>query len=138
MQFLYSGLIANFMDVLGTPKHVIDETFNKPDSSDVLTDWGVSIKNFGDYFILIVFHLDGQDVRFMSAYRVYQQLLSGVDLHKSKPLEVLKAFMEKYGIEKEFPGHGTCKFLVERGSNVFFPGILDIDKYLADVEKLAK
>jgi len=136
MRFLYSGLIANFMDVLGTPKHAIDETFNKPDSSDVLTDRGASIKHFGDYSIIIVFHLDGQDVRFMAAYRVYQQMLPEVDVRKSRPLDVLKALMEKYGIEREFSGHGPCRFLIERGSNVFFPGILDIDKYVADMEKL--
>ena len=136
MQFLYSGLIANFMDVLGTPKHAIDETFNKPDSSDITMNTGISIKDFGGYHILIVFQLDDQNVRFMNAYRVYPQLLPGVNMQKAKPLKVLKAFMEKYGIEKEFPGHGACKFLIERGSNIFFPGILDIDKYLADVEKL--
>jgi len=136
MEFLYSGLIANFMDVLGTPKHAIDETFNKPDSSDVLADKGVSMKDFGDFWMLVVFQLGDQDVRFMSAYRVYPKLLPGVNMQKAKPFEVLKAFMEKYGIEKEFPGHGPCKFLIERGSNIFFPGILDIDRYLADVEKL--
>jgi len=136
MQFLYSGLIANFMDVLGTPKHAIDETFNKPDSSDITMNTGISIKDFGDYHILIVFQLDDQNVRFMNAYRIYPKLLPGIDFRKTKPLKVLKAFMEKYGIEKEFPGHEPCKFLIERGSNIFFPGILDIDKYLADVEKL--
>jgi hypothetical protein len=136
MQFLYSGLIANFMDVLGTPKHAIDETFNKPDSSDITMNTGISIKDFGGYCILIVFQLDDQNVRFMNAYRLYPQLLLGIDFRKTKPLKVLKAFMEKYGIEKEFPGHGPCRFLIERGSNIFFTGILDIDKYLADVEKL--
>jgi hypothetical protein len=133
MEFLYSGLIANFMDILGTPKHAIDETFNKPDASDILTDKGVSMKDFGDHWMLIVFHLDDQDVRFMNAYRVYPKLLPGVDFKKPKPIEVLKAFMEKYGMEKEVPGHGPIKFFVERGSNVFFPGILDIEKYVAEV-----
>lgn len=138
MEFLYSGLIANFMEVLGTPKHAIDETFNKPDASDILTDKGISMKDFGDFWMIVVFHLDDQKVRFMNAYRVYAGMLPGMDIKRTKPTEVLRALMEKYGVDKEFPGRGPCKFLVERGSNVFFPGILDIDRYLADVEKLSQ
>jgi len=136
MEFLYSGLIANYMDVMGTPKHAIDETFNKPDASDVLTDKGVSMRDFGDFWMLVVFQLDDQNVRFMNAYRIYPQMLPGVDLRKPKPIEVLSALMDKYGIEKEIAGYGPRKLLIEKGSKIFFPGILDIDRYLADMQKI--
>jgi hypothetical protein len=129
MEFHYSELILNFQEHLGVSKFLIDETFNKPDASDIVVNRCVSVKNFGEYYILVIFEMDGQVVRFLSGYRIYPKLLDGADLTKMKPLDILQEFMNRYGLSKQLPGFGEHKFFIERRLKLFFPGILDIDKY---------
>lgn len=136
MQFVYSELVTRFQDVLGTPKLLVEETFNKPDATDVAINKCVSIKNFGEFYALVIFEMDGQVVRFMNAYRIYPQLFNGTDISRMKPTDILKEFMNTYGISKTIPGVGECKFFVDRKMNIFFPGILDIEKYLEAVKNI--
>jgi len=136
MQIIYSELIARFQEPLGVSKDLIEETFNKPDATDVVSNRFVSIKNFGDYYILIIFDADDKIVRFLYAYRIYQKMLDGTEIGKMKPIDVLKEFMNLYGITKNIEGHGEHRILIERKSNIFFPGILDIEKYLEAVRNI--
>jgi hypothetical protein len=117
---------------------MIDLTFNKPDLTDVISDKYISIKNFGDFYILIVFAIDDRTriTEVLYSYRIYQKLLDGKDISKMKPTEVLKEFMNKFGKGKNIPGHGEQKFYIDRPSNVFFPGILDLDMYSEAVKNL--
>jgi hypothetical protein len=135
MHFAYSSLITNFQESLGLSKDIIEETFNKPDLTDVIMNRCISIKNFVDYFIIIIFEMDGQTVRFLSAYRIYPKLLDGIDISKMKPVDVLKEFMERYGMSKAILRFGERKFFIEKGV-AFFPGILDIEKYLEAVKNI--
>ena len=130
MQIFYSELIEKFHDVLGTPKQLIEETFNKPDATDIVISRYISIKNFGDYYILIIFDLDNKIVRFLNAYKIYQKMMDGTDISKMKPLEVLTEFMNRYGIPKEISGFGEQKVFVEKRLKIFFGGVLDIERYL--------
>lgn len=136
MQINYSELIEKFQEQLGTPKDLILETFNKPDSSEVVKTKYISIKNFGDFYILIVFEMDDKVVRFLNAYRIYTKLLDGANISKMKPLAVLTEFMNRYGIDKDIPRFGKHKIFIEKSMNIFFLGILDIDKYLEAVKKI--
>jgi len=136
MQFVYSELITRFKDLLGTQKELVEETFNKPDATDIVMNRCVSIRKFGDFHLLIVFEMNGQVVRFLSAYRVYPKLMNGMDIGKMKPIEVLTEFMNRYGVSKQIPGLGERKILFERAMRVFFPGILDIEKYLGALKNL--
>ena len=54
MMFRYNDLIEKFADALGTPKYMIEDTFAKPDKTDVAIDKYISIKDFGEYSILII------------------------------------------------------------------------------------
>jgi len=130
MQVIYSELITRFQDLLGTPKELIEETFNKPDATNIVSNRCISSKNFGSFHMLIIFEMDNETVRFLNAYRVYPQLMNGADISKMKPLEMLTEFMNRFGLPKEIPGAGEHKIFIERRMNIFFPGILDIDKYL--------
>ena len=136
MRFSYDEVIDRFQEVLGTPKMLIEETYNKPDNTDIVVNRYISIKNFGDFYILVIFEMDGLVVRFLRAYRILPKLLDGMNIAKSKPLDVLTAFMEKYGVPKEIPQFGEHKIFVERSMKLFFPGVLDIDKYLADLKTI--
>jgi len=136
MQFSYSELIEKFSEVLGTPKELINETFNKPDATDIVVNRCVSVKNLGDCYMLIVFQMDGQVVRFLYAYKIYPKLLDGVDIGKMKPIQLLTEFMNKYGVSKSIPSFGERKVLVEKNSNVFFPGILNMEAYLEAVKNI--
>lgn len=132
MRFSYSSLIEKFREVLGTPKPLIEETYNKPDLVDVIKEKYVSIKWFGDFYMLVIFEMDGESVNFLNAYRVYPKMID-VDMDKlarMRPLELLAALMNKYGIPKQLAGAGECKVFVEKDSPIFFLGILDIEKYL--------
>lgn len=130
MRVFYNELLNRFQELMGTPKELIEETFNKPDATDVVIDKYVSIKNFGDYYILIIFEMADEVVRFLNAYRIYPKLLDGADIAKMKPLEILTEFMNRYGVAKAIPSFGEHKIFIERRLNIFFPGILDIEKYL--------
>jgi hypothetical protein len=44
--------------------------------------------------------------------------------------------MNKFGLAKNFPIYGECKFLIDKKSKFFFPGILDIVKYLETLKSL--
>jgi len=136
MQFSYSELIEKFSDVLGTPKELINETFNKPDATDIIVNRCISVKNLGEYYMLIIFQMDGQVVRFLYAYRIYPKLFDGVDISKMKPIQVLTELMNRYGISKSIPGFGERKILVEKNSNIFFPGILNMEAYLEAVKNI--
>ncbi|MEM5836597.1 MAG: hypothetical protein QW451_00905 [Candidatus Aenigmatarchaeota archaeon] len=136
MQIIFSELIERFQNLLGTPKELILETFNKPDATDFVFDKCVSIKNFGDFYILIIFEMNDEIVRFSCAYRIYPKLLNGFDLKEKRPLEILEAFMEEFGVSKFLPGFGEYKFLIDRKAKVFFSGILDLEKYLKALERL--
>jgi hypothetical protein len=136
MQFSYSDLITKFQEILGVSKYLIEEAFNKPDMTDVVSNKCISIKNFGEFHILIIFEMDGQIVRFLNAYRIYPKLLDGIDISKMKPLDVLKEFMNRYGITKTIPGFGEHKILIERKHNIFFPGIIEIEKYLEAIKSV--
>ena len=129
MMFSYSELIDKFQDLLGTPKPLIEETFNKPDATDIVKDKMISIKRYGDFYILIVFEMDDKIVRFLSAYRIYPKLLDGADISKLKPLDILKEFMNRYGVSKGTSGLGEHKIFIDKSVNVYFLGILDIEKY---------
>lgn len=135
MQFVFSELIERFNELLGTQKELILETFNKPDATDFVLNKCISIKNFGSFYILIIFEMDDQLVRFSSAYRIYPQLLNGFDKDK-RPVEILEEFMRKFGVTKLIPAFGECKFLIDKKAKIFFPGILDIEKYLKALERL--
>jgi hypothetical protein len=130
MQFVYSELITRFQDLLGTPKELIEETFNKPDATDVVMNRCISVKKFDKFNFLIIFEMNDEIVRFLSAYRIYPVLLNGADMSRMKPLEILTEFMNRYGVGKQIPGIGERKVLFERRMGIFFPGILDIEKYL--------
>ena len=136
MQIIYSELITRFQEPLGVSKDLIEETFNKPDATDVVSNRFISIKNFGDYYILIIFDADDKIVRFLHAYRIYQKMLDGAEIGRMKPIDVLKEFMNLYGITKNIEGHGEHRILIERKLNIFFPGILDIGKYLEAVKNV--
>jgi len=136
MRFAYSELVTRFEEPLGIRKDIVEETFNKPDATDVFADKCISIKNYGDFYMLVVFEMDGQVVRFLSAYRVYPKLLDGFDIPRMKPVDVLKEFMNRYGIPKMIPKFGEQKILIERKTNIFFPGIVDIEKYLEAVKNM--
>jgi hypothetical protein len=136
MRFSYDEIIDRFQDVLATPKMLIEETFNKPDGTDIAVNRYVSIKNFGDFYLLIIFEMDGQIVRFLRAYKIHPKLLDGMNIAKAKPIDVLTAFMEKYGVTKAIPQFGEHKILIDRKLKIFFPGVLDIDKYLADLKTI--
>lgn len=129
----YSKLIDSFQEHLGTPKHLIEETFNKPDATDIVKDRCISIKRFGEFYILIIFEMGDKDVRFLNAYRIYPKLLDGTDISKMKPIDILKEFMNRFGVAKEIPGFGEQKIFIDKKVNVFFFGILDIEKYLEAV-----
>lgn len=129
MMFSYSEIIERFKDVLGTPKELIEETFNKPDATDVVKIIYISIKKFYDSYTLITFEMDDKIVRFLNAYKIYPKLLDGMDISKTKPVDVLREFMNRYGVSKDVPGLGEQKFLIDRKSNIYFFGVLDIDKY---------
>lgn len=130
MLILYSELVNKFQDKLGTPKELIIETFNKPDATDVVKNKYISIKKFDEFYILIIFETIGNDVKILNAYHINSKLLDGVDISKMRPLDALKEFMNRYGMIKSVPGIGDHKIFVEKNTNVYFLGILDIDKYL--------
>jgi hypothetical protein len=136
--FRYNELIERFADALGTPKAMIEDTFAKPDRTDVAIDKYVSVKEYGDYSMLIIFDTSGNDVNFLRAFRIYHRMLDGLmdsSVRKRlKPIDVLTMFMEKYGICKAIPGQGERKILIDKPMNIFFPGILDIVKYQKDVD----
>ena len=136
MRFLYPELINRFHDVLGTPKTLIEETFNKPDKTEVVKNAYVSIKKFDNSYILIIFEDSGNAVKFLNAYKIYPELLDGLNINAVKPLDVLREFMNRYGIKKSIPGFGEHNFFVEKNVNVFFLGILDIEKYLEAVKNI--
>jgi hypothetical protein len=130
MQIIYSELINQFHELLGTPKELVLETFNKPDATDFVSNRCVSMKNFGGFSLIVVFETENDIVRFTNAYRVYPKLLDGMDISKMKPVEVLTEFMNRYGVSKSLPGLGEYKIFIDRKAKIFFPGILDIEKYL--------
>jgi len=135
MQFAFSEIINKFSDILGVTKFEIVETFNKPDSSSILGGTIISMKNFGNYYVLITFEMDANVVRFMSSFKVYPQLLDR-DIKKMNAEDVMFEFMEKFGIEKEIPGVGMKKIYSDPQRKMFFQGILDIDKYTNAVKQL--
>ncbi|MEM5829769.1 MAG: hypothetical protein QW040_03615 [Candidatus Aenigmatarchaeota archaeon] len=136
MQFIFSELIERFHELLGTPKELILETFNKPDATDFVINKCISIKNFGKFYILIIFEMEDKIVRFSTAYKIFPRLLDGLNIAKMRPVEILEEFMEKFGILKLIPGYGECKFLIDKKSKIFFHGILDIEKYLQALKNL--
>lgn len=136
MNFLYNDTITKFHEQLGVTKELIEDTFNKPDATDVIVDKAISIKNYGQYYILVVTSMADRVVRFLNAYRIYPKMLDGVDIGSMSPTDALKAFMEAYGLEIELPMLGMQKFFIERKRNVFFPGVLDIEKYVETVKAL--
>ena len=137
MQFYYSDIITRFQDVLGTQKVIVEETYNKPDATDIVISKMISVKNFGDFYSLVIFEMEGLSVRFLNAYRIYPKLLDGTDISKMKPLEMLTEFMNRYGISRPIQGFGEQKIFVDRKLKIFFPGILDIDKYLEEVKSIS-
>lgn len=136
MQVIYSELINMFQDLLGTPKELILETFNKPDATDIAVNRCISIKKFDDFYLLIIFEMNDEIVRFISAYRIYPKLLNGVDISKMKPLEILTEFMNMYGVSRPIPGHGEQKIFIDKSLKIFFPGILDIEKYMEALKSI--
>lgn len=129
----YSELINRFGEALGITREMIQETFNKPDATEIVMNRYVSVKMFGDMYILIVYEMSNAAVRFLNAYRIYPKLLEGVEIYGMKPLGILKEFMDRYGMGKEIPGFGEKKFFVDRTSCISFFGILDIEKYMEAV-----
>lgn len=136
MRFSFSELLNRFQELMGTPKELIEETFNKPDATDTAVGKYISLKNFGNYSILIIFEMENESVRFLNAYRIYPKLLEGLDISKMKPLDILTEFMNRYGIAKDVPGFGEHKIFIERNHKIFFPGILDIEKYLETLKSI--
>jgi|SRR3989344_1119431 len=135
MQFAFSQIIDRFSNALGVSKFEIAETFNKPDKSSILGGTTISLKNFGNSYVLITFGIDGQIVRFENAFKIYPQLLDK-EIRKMKAEEVMFEFMEKFGIEKDIPGIGKKKIFADPQRKAFFQGILDIDKYSNAVKQL--
>ncbi|MEM5766112.1 MAG: hypothetical protein QW423_00510 [Candidatus Aenigmatarchaeota archaeon] len=136
MRFVFSELIERFHKLLGTPKELILETFNKPDATDFVLNRCISIKNFGEFYILIIFDMDDQSVRFSNAYRIHPQLINGFDIARMRPVEILEEFMKIFGVSRFIPAYGDCKFLIDKKNKIFFPGILDIEKYLQTLKNL--
>jgi hypothetical protein len=136
MKIIYSELIEKFQDILGTPKELIEETLNKPNNTDIVMNRYISVKNFGDFYILIIFDMEDKSVKLLNAYRIYSKLLDGNDISKMKPFEVLTEFMNRYGVSRNIPGLGEHKIFIEKQSKIFFQGILDIDKYLEALKSI--
>lgn len=130
MKFFYNDLTNKLLEVMGIPKWFVEETFNKPDATDIVSSKCISIKNFGECYMLVIFEIDDVTVRFLSAYKIFSKLLDGVNITKTKPVDVLRELMNRYGITWNVPKFGEHKILIEKSQNVFFPGILDIEKYM--------
>jgi hypothetical protein len=132
MKFLYNDLTNKLIEAMGIPKWFVEETFNKPDVAEIMSSKCISMKNFGEFYMLVILEIDERNdvVRFISAYKVFPKLLDGVNIPKTKPVDVLKELMNRYGIVWNVPKFGPQKFMIERSQNVFFPGILDIEKYM--------
>jgi hypothetical protein len=136
MRFKYNELVEKFAGMLGTPKDMIEDTFAKPDKTDVAIDKYISAKSYGGFSIIIIFDTEGNDVHFLRAYRIYNGMIEGgqAAMAKMKPLELLTKFMQSYGIPREIPGRGEHRILIDKPMNIFFSGVLDIDRYLKDPE----
>jgi hypothetical protein len=133
--FAYSEFINRFHDMLGVEKPEIEEVFNKPDVTDIIGGNFVSVKRYEHYAVLITFHESGDFIRFASAYKILPKLFDK-DIMKMKPSELLFTLMEKYGRETDMPGIGRCKIFIDVSRKIFFPGVLEIEKYLDDVKKV--
>lgn len=68
-------------------------------------------------------------VKILSAYTIYPKMMDGMDIVKMKPVKLLEEFMKMYGIDKNIPGFGQQKFLINKERGVCFLGILDLEKY---------
>lgn len=136
MQFIFTELIERFPEFLGTHKELILETFNKPNATDFVLNKYLSIKNFGNFYILIIFEMNDEIVRFSSAYRIHPKILDGFEVSKKRPIEILEASMNEFGITKLLAGFGEHKFFIDKKAKVFFPEILDLEKYLKALERL--
>ncbi len=132
----YSELIDRFGESLGTPKELIRATFNKPDAAENVMGRFIAVKEFSEFYMLVIYEVDGLTVRFLNAYRIYPQLLRGFVVHGSRPSDILREFMKNYGVVKGVQGMGNYRFLVDRKNNVLFLGILDVEKYMNDVNAL--
>lgn len=137
MKLHYSRTIEQFSTALGVQKSMVEDTFNKPDMTDIMGGYYISIKVYGDHFILITFRTKGNDVFFENAYKIYPSMLD-IDLGKASTIDVLKDFMSKYGMEVDVPGLGKQKVYVDEKQRIFFQGILDVEKYAAAISNLSQ
>ncbi|MFH0836631.1 MAG: hypothetical protein V1870_00720 [Candidatus Aenigmatarchaeota archaeon] len=138
MKILYSEVIEKFQDVLNTPKELIDDAFNKPDATDIVSNRYVSFRNFSDFYMIVVFEMDDikKTVKILNAYTIYPKMMDGLDVAQMKPVKMLEEFMKIYGIDKNIPGFGPQKFLVNKERGVCFLGILDLEKYSETVKNM--
>jgi len=131
MKIIYSEVIEKFQEILNTPKQLIDEAFNKPDATDIVSNKYISFRNFYDFYMLVIFEMDDikKITKILNAYTIYPKMMDGIDIVKLKPVKMLEEFMKLYGVDRNIPGFGPKKFLINKERGVCFLGILDIEKY---------
>jgi hypothetical protein len=132
MQILWSKTINQFAPIFNLTKEQIEDTYNKPDKTDIIGGNYITIKFYGSYAVLVTFTMKMDHVNFMNAYKIFPDMLK-VDVEKASALEILKDFMEGYGMLVDLPGVGKVKTYFNESKKEFFQGILDVEKYMQAV-----
>lgn len=130
MQIVWSKMIEQFAPKFGLTKEQIEDAYNKPDKSDVFGGIYATVKFYQGYAVLITFFYEADKIHFMNAYKVFPDMVK-VDVNKAGALEILKDFMENYGMEVEVPGVGKVKMHIDEQGKKMYQGILDIEKYMS-------
>ena len=129
MQIVWSKMIEKFAPQFGIPKAQIEDTFNKPDKSEVFGGVYTSVKFYQGYAMLITFFYESEKVHFMNAYKVFPDMVK-IDLDRANAIEILQDFMDGYGMEVDVPGVGKVKTHIDDQGRKMYQGILDVEKYM--------
>jgi len=129
MQISWSKTINQFAPVFGLTKEQIEDTYNKPDKTDIIGGNYITVKFYGGYAVLVTFTMQMDHANFMNAYKIFPDMLT-VDVDKASAVDILKNFMENYGMLVDVPGIGKVKTHFNESRKEFFQGILDIEKYI--------
>ena len=130
MQIVWSKVIEEFAPKFGLSKPQIEDTFNKPDKSEVNGGIYVTVKYYTGYAVILTFYYEDNKAHFMNCYKVFPDMLT-VDVDKVGSTEILMDFMDRFGMESDVPGVGKVKTHLDPVNHKFYQGILDIEKYMA-------
>lgn len=110
----------------------IVQCYENPDDESRIGPYVIRKKQFHKYVVLITANVETRNI--LTIYKIYQDFIIS-NLQTVNPSTMLNEFLEKFGLDINYPGFKKGKSVIDLKNKIFIPGALKKTQYRNEIMK---